>query len=582
MSPSLPLHFRVTGRHHTLVILLLVGAVVAYLAGNNLFPLIDRDEPRFAQASKQMLESGDWTTPRFLDRLRLNKPVLIYWLQASSMRVFGSDGMYGTFSARVPSSLAAVATLLMFALSWPFIVGHRRALWATFIFATALMPMYLAKVCMADAVQHLFIAASMLCLYAVWRGTARWPTMIVLGLSIGLATLTKGPPVLMFLAMTLVALWLLNLSIDTPTPTRLISVERDSPRIFVRVLIVIGLALAVCLPWVVNLEKAHPGAILKMLGTEIVERGFDEKEGHTGPPGFYFVTFWVTYFPWCLFWPAALVQGWKRRHIPWVRFSLAAVIGPWVFLEIYKTKLPHYWLPSYPFMALLTADVLVRGIRARIVDLRDRPFLIGATVWGGAASIAAGLITVVPVLGERSWNDFPIGILTGLALVLFVAGVVALLHAKRLQFAAIVMGLGTVAVMLFGVCAYLPNVEALTLARRVATELRVIGATQAGQEQMIGFKEPSLAFYQGGTIREQSSSRYFDEVPEAQWPRWTVIDDKSWSGDPSDREKHPGVSAAKKARLILLKSLHGANLADGSARTTVHIVEKKLSPTTMP
>jgi 4-amino-4-deoxy-L-arabinose transferase-like glycosyltransferase len=565
LSPSLRSRF--LGRQHLLVLLLLVGALVAYLAGNNLFPLIDRDEPRFAQASKQMLETGDWTTPRFLDRLRLNKPVLIYWLQATAMRTFGPTG----FAARLPSSLAAVATLAMFALSWPSIVGHRRALWATFIFATALMPVYLAKVCMADAVQHLFIAASMLCLYAVWRGTARWPTMIVLGVSIGLAMLTKGPPVLMHLGMTLVALWLLNQSVTPTAPTMLINIEHDLPRIFVRVLIVITLAAAVCVPWVMKLEKAHPGAILKMFSTEIVERGFDEKEGHTGPPGFYFVTFWVTYFPWCLFWPAALLQGWKRRHIPWVRFSLAAILGPWVFLEIYKTKLPHYWLPSYPFMALLTADVLVRGIRARIADLRDRPFLIGAIVWGVAACIVAGIFVAIPFLGDRAWASFPVAILFASGIVLLVAGVVTLLHRKRLEAAALSMGLGTITVIMFATCVYLPNVRALMLASRIAEKLRAIPATEPGQEQMIGFKEPSLAFYQGGTIREQSDSTYLATTPEADWPRWTVIDDDAWK---ATLAKNPAVES----RMISQGTFIGANIADGKKQTTVHVFEKKLTP----
>lgn len=571
MSPSPSIRSRYVGRHHTLVLLLLLGALIAYLAGNNLFPLIDRDEPRFAQASKQMLESGDWTTPRFLDRLRLNKPVLIYWLQASSMRVFGTNA----FAARLPSSLAAVVTLAMFALAWPRMAGHRRALWATFIFATALMPVYLAKVCMADAVQHLFIAASMLCLFAIWRGTARWPTLLVLGLSIGLAMLTKGPPVLMYVGMTLVALWLLNTTVELPPPTRLVSVERDLPRLVVRGFVVMAIAVAVCIPWVRKLESVHPGAIVKMFSTEIVERGFDEKEGHTGPPGFYFVTFWVTYFPWCLFWPAALVQGWKRRHLPWIRFSLAAVLGPWVFLEIYKTKLPHYWLPSYPFIALLTADVLVRGIRARIVDLRDRPFLIGAAVWGGAASLVAALFVAIPFLGERAWASLPIAIILAAVLITLVAWVVALLRDKRLELAALAMGGGTIVVVIVATCAYLPNVGAITLSKRVATELIDIKATVPGQVQMIGFKEPSLAFYQGGTIREQSEGTYLAATPSERWPRWTVIDDEAW-------RQTLKMTPTVEGRMIPRATLRGANLADGKKQTIVHVFEKKITPATMP
>ena len=311
-----------------------------------------------------------------------------------------------------------------------------------------------------------------------------------------------------------------------------------------------------------------------MFSTEIVERGFDEKEGHSGPPGFYFVTFWATWFPWCLFWPAAAVQGWKRRHVPWVRFSLAAVIGPWVFLEIYKTKLPHYWLPSYPFMALLTADVLVRGIRARIVDFRDRPFLIGAAVWGGAASVAAAIFVVVPFLGDGRWAALPVAILFAAGLLALVAGVVTLLHARRLDVAALAMGLGTIALVLFAACAYLPNVGALTLSKRVAIELRKIGATLPDEEQMIGFKEPSVAFYQGGTIREQSRDTYLATTPPARWPRWTVIDDEAWK---KSLAKNPAIET----QLIPRAMFTGANIADGKRHTVVYVLEKKVTATTM-
>ena len=62
--------------------LLMVLAVlaVAVLAGHQTVPPMDRDESRFAQASRQMVESGDLVTIRFQDELRAKKPAGIYWL----------------------------------------------------------------------------------------------------------------------------------------------------------------------------------------------------------------------------------------------------------------------------------------------------------------------------------------------------------------------------------------------------------------------------------------------------------------------------------------------------------------------
>jgi 4-amino-4-deoxy-L-arabinose transferase-like glycosyltransferase len=394
-----------------------------------------------------------------------------------------------------------------------------------------------------------------------------------MGLAIGLAMLTKGPPVLMFLGTTLVAAWLLRMTIEEPARSQQIVWRRAVPRAMLGFALVIAIALLVGLPWAISVERARPGTLSAMFSNEIVARGTSAKEGHSGPPGFYVATFWVTYFPWCLFWPAAIVQAWKRRHLPWVRFSLAAVLGPWIFLEIYRTKLPHYWLPSYPFMAILTADVLLRGMRARIVDLRDRPFLIGAMVWAGAASAVAVLLLVVPFLGDRPWASLPVAILLAGGIVILAWGTVALLRAKRLQAASVTMGLGTAAVIAFAACAYLPRVGALTLPERLAAQLREIGATVPGQVQMIGFKEPSLAFHQGGTLREQRDGKYLINTPHEQWPMWTVIDDATWRRT---------VAAAPEAegRMIPRASLSGSAYADGKHSIVVHVLEKKIVPTT--
>ena len=100
------------------------------------------------------------------------------------------------------------------------------------------------------------------------------------------------------------------------------------PKALLWTLIELAIALGVCTPWALALERAHPGAIAGMFMSEVVKRGAEAQEGHSGPPGFYFVSFWLTAFPWCLFWPAAIWHGWKRRQIPWVRFCLAAVVGP--------------------------------------------------------------------------------------------------------------------------------------------------------------------------------------------------------------------------------------------------------------
>src|SRR3954470_18918833 len=83
--------------------LLVIGAAaILYFIGAQSVSLWDRDEAWYAQTSKQMVESGDWVVPRFLDSPRYAKPVFIYWCQAASMKLFGPSEL----AARLPSALA--------------------------------------------------------------------------------------------------------------------------------------------------------------------------------------------------------------------------------------------------------------------------------------------------------------------------------------------------------------------------------------------------------------------------------------------------------------------------------------------
>ncbi len=90
---------------HSIVIL----SLLLLLAGNWILPLTDRDEARFGEASREMLQRGDYVVPWFNGGWRLYKPVLIYWSQMASYRVLGVND----FAARLPSALFATATALL-------------------------------------------------------------------------------------------------------------------------------------------------------------------------------------------------------------------------------------------------------------------------------------------------------------------------------------------------------------------------------------------------------------------------------------------------------------------------------------
>lgn len=568
-----------------LTVLIVAAVLFAYLAGNQAVGLFDRDEPRYAQTSRQMLLSGDWVVPRFLDKVRTAKPVLIYWCQASAMRVLGDT----RFAARLPSSVAMAATVGLLAIFVSRAAGRRRGLWTAFVLGTCVMAIVSAKMCLTDAVLLLFVTTGQLCLYRLWRRGPDVVTLFVLGVTAGLAALTKGPVAIGIHLTTFVVLWILTRTLRGPTGTteatgapeatgnvevqstchaaapaagsalagerstsswRCSVASRWSPNlaqvstrdVLLRYVlpgaVVLTLFVLVVAPWLVMIQRRAPEFLSTSLSKDVVDRMQRGAEGHSAPPGFYSVVVWGTFFPWSLLLPAAVWWGWKRRRVPAVRFALAAWLGPWVMFELIATKLPHYVLPTYPALAFLVADLLVRAGQGRVKDLKTRGFHVALWVWV-ALLVAAGVGGIALLLESGSFAGW--AGLAGVAVCYVVVrtGVVAALRFmdNRPAAAARAMGGGTLTTVVLLATFVLPDLPVLRLTRDVAAVInRNGGYGQSGV--MIDFKEPSLAFEQGGGLREQSDSDYLNATPAAEWPTWAVVTRRVWDTiRPSVREQ---------------------------------------------
>lgn len=339
--------------------------------------------------------------------------------------------------------------------------------------------------------------------------------------------------------------------------------------LLLRGLLILAIVVAVLAPWLVMIEQRLPGYLLGTLDREIVQRGTTGAEGHDGPPGFYLLSIWGTFFPWSLLMPAALVGAWRRRHVLPIRFALAAAIGPWLMLEFYVTKLPHYLLPAFPFLALLAADVIARSQRRLDPALAGRGFRVVAGLWPLLVGAGAALAWASLWLDPRDRLVMVAG-LVGLSLVSIITAVYTSrrLLAGRVAPAAVSMGIGMALAMLIAWTLVLPQAEALRISPRVADFLVREDATRVGDVRMVDYKEPTLGFYQGGTIREEAEDRFFHVVPESQWPRWLVTTDRLWADAPAE----------VRSRWIEVGSTEGIQYAAGGRRARVHVLRRVDGP----
>src|SRR5262249_27442748 len=114
--------------------LLFFGCVVFHILGTWSLPLIDRDEPRFAEASREMIERGNYIVPYFKNQLPPNNPPLPYWAQVPSYHFFGQN----VFPAFFPSAVAAAFTAIFVLLWGRRIGGEKLGWWAAVIFTLSL------------------------------------------------------------------------------------------------------------------------------------------------------------------------------------------------------------------------------------------------------------------------------------------------------------------------------------------------------------------------------------------------------------------------------------------------------------
>lgn len=335
-------------RAYVLLVLLCLGL---YLPGLASLPPTDRDEARFAQASRQMLESGDFLNIRFQDEARNKKPAGIYWLQAASVALLSDAEGREIWPYRLPSLLGALAAVLLtFGLAMR-IETREIAFLAAALLATSLGVTVEAHLAKTDAVLLATIAVAQFSLGATYIASrearpADGRLAILFWCAQGIGILVKGPVTPAVGLLTIAALSIAD------RDWRWIAALRAQW----------GMPLLVLIagPWLIAITLATNGAFISgSLGQDFLAKLIRSEESHGAPPGTYLALSLLSFWPGSVALGAAAALGWRERAKPATRFLLAWIVPFWLVLELVPTKLPNYILPIYPALALLAARTLL-------------------------------------------------------------------------------------------------------------------------------------------------------------------------------------------------------------------------------
>jgi 4-amino-4-deoxy-L-arabinose transferase-like glycosyltransferase len=372
--------------HGAALLLALLAALLLFRLGD--VPLVGPDEPRYARVAVEMHRASEWVRPTLQGRPWLEKPVLYYWLAGAAYAVLGETAG----AARIPSVLAALATVGVTAYVGMRLYGPAAGLHAAFVLGTSLLFFVYGRAASMDMLLAAGVTAAtgFLCLrlFSIER---RW-SLLAAWAAAGMATLAKGPLGLLLPLLVVVAY---------AAATRRWRTLRDavSPAGVLAFLAVAG-------PWYV-LILADQGRhfVDVFLLNHNVARFTSTVHRHPGPPWYYVPLLLAGFFPWS----GLLLPGLARlapRRSPADLFVLLWLAVPLAFFSLAGSKLPGYILPCLPPLALAAgraATALTGG--------EDMPRGAGPRAVAVVTLVLAAVVGAVPlVLRRQGYPDWPLTI----------------------------------------------------------------------------------------------------------------------------------------------------------------------------
>lgn len=315
-----------------ILILVLAGVLYFFQLGSS--SIWDQDEGQMAAASFEMVKSGDYLTPHLNSAVYFHKPPLYAWLTTVAFRIFG----FTEFAVRF---WAAIFGILGVYLTFAFakaLFNERAALLSALIIATSPLYIVLSKMGLVDVLLSFFVTLALCLFYKGYQAPTEKKWFYLMWLSMGFATMTKGP-----------------LGILVPLGSIILFLLIDRKLYILKQVEALkgGLIyLVIASPWFIIETIRHGSYFLKIIfGQFLFAIYMSPLQQHPGPVYYYVLVALVGFLPWSGFFVVSLF---KKPHALLLSLFLV-MLG---LFSTASTKVPGYFLPAFPAMAIITGSYL--------------------------------------------------------------------------------------------------------------------------------------------------------------------------------------------------------------------------------
>ena len=453
----------------------LIVCFLIYFQGIFKLPVMDRDEARFATASKTMLMNKDFIDIKMIDEKRYKKPIGIYWSQTFMNSLIGSYPYDKIWIYRLPSILGVFICMFFIFLFVKNIENEKVAFLTVFFLIFSFLTISEIHQSKTDGLLFLFIGLCNLIIYKLIKfQKINYSYKLIFWFAFAVGILIKGPIIIIFTFFPLLVFSMIK--------------KRNY---FKDIYSIFGIAIFLCIsvPWFVLINIKSGGLFwYESIGNDLLNKVKSGQESHGFPPGYYSLLIFLFFWPGSIFIFNLIIRiksNFKQIKKTDLLFYLyISFMCPLIFFELIPTKLPHYLYPSYlPLSILISKTIIENDFSKDVLKYSAFPLIIFPIA-------IIGLF----IFSTAQFSEFDLGFLiTIIILTSFTVILFWLKIKRRVKSLIISCGCFQVISYMFLIFFLIPRLDKIWISERI-NEIITTHETSVQKIYTIGFNEPSLLF----------------------------------------------------------------------------------------